>query len=223
MQPPIPISTSNTRSQLPRRDRWRWGVRDPLLGAPPCVKLGNRPSRQHTAAFPQLNHGQSRCRRRGAAVAPARLLSKVMVAAAEQRATCEHPFQLTHAVSRKGEPSRDWLVAPQPSRAASLFIKPGRALRSISSPTIAAASDEKSKSRAMRAAADRSLPAPIVMSGDCSRIMAHIVLASSLLASMLGSASGSDGEVAVSVFLREWGVKRQCFHRFRYVPTNSRD
>ena len=44
---------------------------------------------------------------------------------AEGEMQASHSFRTAHAVSRKGEDSRDWLAAPQPSPAASLFINQG--------------------------------------------------------------------------------------------------
>jgi hypothetical protein len=73
----------------PQHDRWRWGVRDPLLGAPLKCEAAKQAFLAPHRCFPAAQPRRESLPSSRSHSSACRLLS-VMVAAAERRAECRH-------------------------------------------------------------------------------------------------------------------------------------
>jgi hypothetical protein len=165
-----------------------------------------------------------------------RLLSEVMVAMLGGGRAAGISFRRAHAVSRKGEHSRDWLAAPQPSPAASLFINQGEHFGAFPRQPLRLRLTREAI-RSMRAAADRLVASFIVMRlRDCSVVTARTIVTFWRLFTDIGTHrtrlqrsglnTSSDVrvkpcEVAVSA-LSQRSLKRHVGLLVSEIPTNSR-
>lgn len=119
-------SISNTRAPIATARQMALGRSRPVARSTPsqCEAAKQAllaPHRCLPAAQPRCESLPSSWSRSSAC----QLLSEVMVAGTGRGRAAGISFQRAHTVSAIGERSRDWLVAPQPSPAASLFIIQG--------------------------------------------------------------------------------------------------